>query len=742
MRKVVFYYLLIQFLVHQPAISMAQDEPLADNERPKIGLVLSGGGARGAAHVGVLKVLEENQIPIDMIAGTSFGAIVGGLYAAGYNANELEEILENIDWQQTLSNSAPRQKKTFRRKQDDDGFLIKFKIGFEDGTLNLPSALITPNNLRLTLGDLVNQITQINDFDHLAIPFRAVATDLETGEEVILKNGNLASAMVASMTVPALFPPVEYNGSLLVDGGVANNIPINVARNMGADIVIVVDISTPLLKKDELTSFTSVIDQLTMLQSHKASVAQLATLTDQDILIRPDLDNVGFIDFENALDGVPKGAEAATQALVKLEKFKLDDNNWLQHISLRKTEDHDPPVIDFIRIDNRSDISDEVIRSRLPINEGQKLNSAEMTDSLTEIYGLELFEEVNYQTIEEDGQTGIEVRTRQREDGEDYFRFGLALQEDFEGESGFQIAAGFTNLAVNDYGGEWQALFKVGQEFSLFTEFYQPIDYKEKYYIYANSGGIKLNRNILSDSGDGTIIGQSRISQFNLQLGAGRNLGNWGTLRAGIQRTYGNVKGRIGFPAESKIPFDETIFVTEFLVDTLDNAQFPTSGYVLDVIYNNSFSWLGGDSNIDTLLIGGYKPFSWGKNTLGFRHLFGTAYNGNPSEINLLPLGGFMNLTAFTPGQLTGNHGGVLTAIYYRRISGGPQYLTEMPIYLGGTVETGNVWNQTEDISLADLKWSSSLFVGVDTILGPIYLGMGLGSNGATSAFLNVGQLF
>tara|TARA_R110002096_G_scaffold426421_1_gene636217 strand:- start:107915 stop:110104 length:2190 start_codon:yes stop_codon:yes gene_type:complete len=725
------------FLIHPVAYGQTDD-----SERPKIGLVLSGGGARGAAHVGVLKILEENKIPVDMIAGTSFGAIVGGLYAAGYTANELESILENIDWQETLSNSAPRRQKSFRRKQDDEGFLIKFKVGYEDGDLKLPSGLITPNNLRLTLGDLINQKTQVVEFDQLAIPFRAVATNLENGEEVVLNNGSLASAMVASMTVPALFPPVELNGLLLVDGGVANNIPINVARAMGADIVIVVDISTPLLKKDEITSFTSVIDQLTMLQSYKASAAQLSTLTEQDILIRPDLENVGFVDFENAIDAIPRGVEAATAATQQLAKLALNSDDWYLHLASRSNDYHDQPIIDFVRIENSSDVSDELIRSRLSIEEGQEFNAVQISADLTEIYGLELFEEVNYRLVEENGETGVEVRTIQREDGEDYLRFGLALQEDFEGESGFQLAAGFTNLAINSLGGEWQALFKVGQEFSLFTEFYQPIDFKENFYIYTNAGGYKVNQNILSDSGDGTILGQVRVSQLAFQVGAGRNLGRWGTIRAGLQRSYGNFNRRIGFPTVGKVSFDQTKFVADLLVDTLDNAQFPTSGLAFEVNYENALSWLGGDSGVDTFVVGGYKPFTWGKNTLGFQSVFATTYNGRPDETNLFPLGGFMNLTAFAPGQLTGNHGGVLTAIYYRRISGGRQYLTEMPIYVGGTVEAGNVWNRWEDASFSDLKWSSSLFVGIDTVLGPIYLGMGLGSNGATATFLNIGQLF
>ena len=365
-----------------------------------------------------------------------------------------------------------------------------------------------------------------------------------------------------------------------------------------------------------------------------------------------------------------------------------------------------------------------------------------MSENLNEIYGLGLFEEVDYNIIKQNGNTELEVRTKQRSEGEDYIRFGLALQENFEGESGFQLAAGFTNLAVNSYGGEWQTLINLGQEFSLFTEFYQPLDFKENFYVFTNAKGSKINRNILSDDNSGTILSQARISLLTLQFGGGLNLGQWGTLRAGLQRSIGYVKGRIGFSADHKIAFDETSFGVEFLVDTLDNINFPTTGNSVEISYVNNLSLLGGDGNVDTVLMGSYTPFTWGKNTLGIRTAFATSFNGNPNETNLFPLGGFMRLTSFSPGQLTGNHGGVLTALFYRRISGGPQYLTQMPIYVGGSIESGNVWNHSEDINFNDLKWSSSLFVGIDTILGPTYLGVGFGSGGSTAVFLNVGQLF
>jgi len=716
------------------------DNTSTEKQRPKIGLVLSGGGARGAAHIGVLKALEENRIPVDVIAGTSFGAIVGGLYASGYSASELEETLQVIDWQATLSSRAPRERRSFRRKQDDDGLLIKFKVGIKDGKFKLPSGLVTPNNLRLTLRDLISEVADVDDFDHLAIPFRAVATDLETGLAFVLDHGDLPSAMVASMAVPALFPPVERGGKLLVDGGVANNLPIDVARQLGADIVIVVDVSTSMMTKEKITSFTSVIQQLTLIMTHQGAKAQLASLKESDVLIKPDLGSMGLIDFEHVDEAIPKGEKAVLGVTEKISKLALSPEQWRIHLAARHAEHHEQPVIDFVRIHNETEISDKVIEARLSNKPGDALDRNAMTADLTEIYGLELFEEVNYDLVEEDGLTGIDVYARPPRNGEDHLRFGLALQEDFEGESGFQLAASYTNLAINKRGGELSALFKIGDEFSLAAEFYQPIDFKERYFVFANADGRKLNSNSIDESG--TILSQARVSRAGFQIGAGRNFGRWGSLRLGLERSFGKIRGRVGLPKDLSIPFDQTAFIANFSVDTLDNIEFPQKGMAIDVVYSNQLSFLKGDSKVDSLRIGGYHPFSWGRNTLGLNYSFGTTFNGTPDETNTFSLGGFLNLTAFTAGQLSGNHGGTLGAIYYRRISGGPKYLTHTPIYVGGLVEAGNVWNTRSDMSLSDLRWSSSLFIGADTIIGPVYLGGAIGSEGQTSAFLFVGQLF
>ncbi|MEQ8836243.1 patatin-like phospholipase family protein [Haliea sp.] len=720
---------------HSKEVQVLTDQSV----RPKIGLVLSGGGARGAAHVGVLKVLEEHRIPIDAIAGTSFGAIVGGLSAAGYTADQLEHILESIDWQVSLSGSAPRDERSFKRKQDDDGLLIKFKVGIEDGRFKLPRGLITANNLRLTLQDLIVEVTDVGDFDELKIPFRAVATDLETGEEVVLDHGNLASAIVASMAVPALFPPAEFEGRLLVDGGVSNNVPVDVVRSMGVDLVIVVDISTPLINRDDIGSFKTVFDQLITIMTNRNSAAQLATLSYRDILIRPILDDIDFVDFENAREIIPRGIEAATAALPRLADLGLSQQAWVAYMESRREVKREQPQIDFIQIVNNSRISDDVIRAHLSLQVDQPLDELKLSEELSEIYGMEIFEEVSYELVERDNETGVEIVAKRNQIGHQFLRFGLALKDDFDGESDFQISTAFTNLAINSLGGEIDTRVSIGDEFSLFAEYYQPVDYTNQYYLFFNGFRGKFNRNIVESNGK--IAAQTRISQTTVHAGLGTNFGNWGTLRFGALRSKGNVDVRIGFPTDESTPFDDTAFTALFAVDSLDEARFPHSGTGFAASYTNSQSSQNGNSLVDAFTLNGYQPFSWGRNTLGLVYQYVTTMNSGPEELNLFELGGFPRMAAYAPGQLTGNYGGTAGLMYYRRI-GGLRLLTQTPIYFGGLIEAGNLWNKESDMSLSGLHNSSSLFFGADSFLGPVYLGFAIGDDNQTAAFLYVGQLF
>src|SRR5262245_28862765 len=365
----------------------AADEAAAP--RPKIGLALSGGGARGAAHVGVLRVLEEQHIPVDYIAGTSMGAVIGGLYAAGVSVDVLEHMLSEVDWTDQSNDRIRREDRSFRRKRDDDLYLVRAAPGISDkGEVRFPTGLVQGQKFDLLLRSFTTAVGQVHDFDQLRIPFRAVAADIVTGEEVALGEGDLATAIRASMAIPAVLSPVEIDGRLLVDGGVAANLPIDVVRKMGADVVIAVDVTTALSSREQLTSVLAIADQLTTLLTRRNSEAQIATLKPKDFYIAPDLTGITYADFSRAHDALDLGERATRAQSSALSALALPDEEYQVYAKARRRERAPLPTIDFVRIDNQSRLSDSVLASRLNVKVGEPLDAVSLRKDIDRIYGL------------------------------------------------------------------------------------------------------------------------------------------------------------------------------------------------------------------------------------------------------------------------------------------------------------------------------------------------------------------
>src|ERR1700720_3048743 len=315
--------------------------------RPRICVVLSGGGARGIAHIGVLKVLEDLKIPIDCIAGTSMGAIVGGLYASGMTAFDIDATMRSLDWQEAFRDAPPRRDLAFRRKQDDRNFLVRLPLGLKHGQILLPKGFIQGQKLQETLRQLTLPFSNSTDFDLLPTPFRAVATDLETGNAVLMEKGDLAIAMRASMSAPGVFAPVELNGRLLVDGGLAENLPINVARAMHADILIVSDVSFPLQPRAVLDSALSISNQMLAILVRKDSDRQRASLTAQDVLIEPALGPASSTDFTAVNSTVAAGENAARAMLARFDPLSVSDGAYHDYLARRASREPGLPPLKF-----------------------------------------------------------------------------------------------------------------------------------------------------------------------------------------------------------------------------------------------------------------------------------------------------------------------------------------------------------------------------------------------------------
>jgi NTE family protein len=726
---------LISALFSVTAGSQEKAETVSSElSRPKIGLALSGGGARGAAHIGVLRVIEELRIPVDYIAGTSMGSIVGGLYASGMSPDQIEQEVAAMDWEDVFLDEQQRPDRSYRRKQDDRGNYIKFRPGIKDGEITLPSAFVQGQKFDLELARLTTPVAHIRDFDRLRIPFRAIATDATTGEKVVLGKGDLAQAIRASMSVPGAFAPVEIDGRLLVDGGMADNLPIDVVRAMGADIVIAVDISTPLLKRDELESVLSLINQLTGFLTRRNVEEQIATLTKRDILLVPDLKDVGSADFVQAREAVKLGYAAADRSRGTLSALSLPPESYAQYLASNPIDRRGIPTIAFVRMDNQSRIGDSLILQRLNVKVGEPLDREKLEAAIGRVYGLQSFESVRYEVVEENGQTGIVVHAREKSWGTDFLQFGFELAAGMEGgDSAFNLGVVYTRTPLNSLNGELRLAAQIGDEPHLGAEWYQPLDPLSRYFVHA--GALHQRRKINIYSGD-TAVARYRVIDSGLQLAIGREFGTWGEARIGVHRYTGEAEAIIGPPVVGDLDFDGGDVFVRVAVDRIDNVRFPRDGHTGSLQWTGSRESLGADSEFDQATLRFAAAHSWGGHTLFGKTLYATTVDDNAPLQNQFRLGGFTELSGLQPYQLTGQHAGLLTFGYMREV----ELMQFLQFYGGVTVEAGNVWQAESQISFGDSIKAGSLFAGFDTPIGPLYVGLGLAEGGRESLFLRLGQ--
>lgn len=718
-----------------PALPAAQ----SDLDRPKIGLVLSGGGARGGAHVGVLKVLDELRIPIDYVAGTSMGAIVGGLYSAGLSAGEIQRVIDDADWAALLSDKPPRSARSYRRKSDDAGFLVDFDIGVDRSGLILPAGFIQGQNLELALKRHTLPVISVDDFDRLPIPFRAVATDIVTGEAVVLKSGDLATAIRASMSAPGVFKPVRVDGRLLVDGGVANNAPVQVMKDMGADILIVVDVGFPLLPETDLRSALAVTKQMLTILINARSQEQIDLLTEADILIKPELGSLGSQDFHRLAEAKRLGEQQAARLRDRLGELSVSGDAYAMHRSRVSSRQLPSPGVKQIIVDNESRLSPQVMATRLSEQQGKQLDIDLLEADIVDIYGFDTFESVTYDVDRNEEDAILTVRGREKSWGPNYLRFGINLEDNFNGDSNYNLAARFTKTEINLLGGELRAEVQVGEAPRVFAEWYQPLDYASRWFVNPQ---LELERSSSGLFDDGRQLAKFRSDQLSATLDAGRQIGNWGEVRVGITRARSRGKLKIGQPVLDNQSISFTNLNATFGIDTIDRVAIPRYGTNIVLGWSGSRSSLGSDADFDIASAFFLKPQTWGKNTLLHWWDVGSTTDDETGGINPFSLGGLFNLSGYAENELSGRHVGMARLLYYRKLGAETVPLLNTDVYLGASFEVGNVWQRSRDIGFGDTRKAGSLFMVFDTLIGPLYLAYGAGEGGRESAYLFLGQTF
>ncbi|MBB6154141.1 NTE family protein [Pseudomonas sp. JAI115] len=710
----------------------------AEAPRPKVGLVLSGGAARGLAHIGVLKALEEQGIKIDAIAGTSMGAVVGGLYASGYKIDELEKLALNIDWQQALSDAPPREDVPFRRKQDDRDFLVKQQLSFrDDGSLGLPLGVIQGQNLALMLESLLAHTSDTRDFDKLPIPFRAVATDIANGEKVVFRKGHLPQVIRASMSIPAVFAPVELDGRLLVDGGMTDNIPLDVAREMGVDVAIVVDIGTPLRNRKQLTTVVDVLNQSITLMTRRNSEEQLAALKPSDVLIQPALAAFGVTDFGKAQEMIDAGYRATRILDARLAQLKPHESQDAE-LNAARAPGQRTPIITAIRVENDSKVGDEVIRYYIRQPIGEPLDLGRLHSDMGTLYGLDYFEQVQYRVVHKGQDHTLVISARGKRSGTDYLRVGLNLSDDMRGDSAFNLGASYRINGINRLGAEWLTRAQIGDKQELYTEFYQPLDVGSRYFVAPYAAFEAQNVDAVLDNDP---IAQYRVERYGFGLNFGRQIGNNGEIRFGVGEAWGKADVRIGDQDLPRENFTEGFYSLKYSFDSLDNVYFPHEGKDVSLTLMQFEPGLGSDTRYRQWEFKLDKAMSHGPDTL----ILGGRYGRTLDDANVVTssflLGGARQLSGFREDSISGQNVSLMRAVYYRRLTPRSYLPLDFPLYAGASLERGRAWNNDNEFDSGYIN-AASVFIGFDTPLGPLNFTYGLNDANEQAVYLNLGQTF
>jgi NTE family protein len=726
-----------------PALPAAAGEApgsAAVQRRPKVGLVLSGGGARGAAHIGVLKVLEELRVPVDVIAGTSMGSIVGAAYATGLTVPEMEAAVEKIRTQTLFTDKPPRADQTIRQKSDDLSPFVIPELGVGKDGVALPKGIVTGVALESELRKLV-QITNVRSFDELPIPFRAIATDIGTGEMVVLKEGSVVQAIRASMSVPGAVAPVTIGKRQLVDGGLVRNLPVDIARSMGAEVIIAVNLGTPLLRPEEITSVLSVTFQMINILTEQNVNRSLKELRPQDILIVPELGDFSSGDFDNLARTIPIGEAAARKVAERLRALALPPEQYAQlRAKQAAPSEADPVIIQAIRVEGTERVSPEVVLQALRSETGKPLDRDTIDLDLRRVFGRGYFENVNYTVDDSDGKATLVILVKEKPE-RDFFRFGLELEANLGKQADFNLFASHRRKWMNAWGGEWRNDLVLGTDVLVATEFYQPIGPSQYFFV---SPQLRYSITPWYLYQETVRVAQYQDSTWTGQVDLGANIIEYGEVRIGALtggKTFELQSGISLFPAKVRVGVGGLQASAQF--DRLDSLNFPHDGYRATGRVYASTSGLGAEDTYtkwDAMLNG---AISHGRHTIEGMIAGGGRIGSNEIPLyDVFDLGGFLYLSGLQRQQIKSEDFAFGRLVYRTKLA---DFTFFEGMYVGGSIEAARVkplvdFSPTQPAGVTTNVYAGSVFFGIDSPLGPLYVGYGYSDRNNSAVYLFLGR--
>lgn len=705
--------------------------------RPRIALVLSGGGARGFAHVGVLRALEDLRVPIDLVAGASMGAVVGGAYAAGRSVAELEAFARVTDWAAILADRPPRDDLPFRRREEDLLVPSRIEFGLDRRGLQLPPAAVANTSLEAALARLLPAGAGDTPLNRLVLPFRCVASDLLSGEMVELAGTPLFASMRASLAMPGVFAPIRVDQRLLVDGGLVRNLPVDIARAMGADVVIAVNVGTPLAGEEELGSSIGVARQMLHILTEQNVRRSLQELGPADVLIAPDLAGIGFMDFGRSGPAIAAGERATRALAARLQALALSPADYA---ALQRSRGRAPVAQDEARAIVQLDVQPtahagrEALAERLGLHEGDVVTAAQVRQAAARLQGSGEFERVEAELGDVAGRRRVRITPVEADWAHSRLRLGLELNSDFADDHPFTVSALHVLSWANAWGAELRSFARVGSQRLLAVEWWQPLAPGSAWYLAPSLQYSAASLDVYEQERRTMRLGYEFATA---SLTFGRQLAAWGDVQVGVERRIGHARSLVVADGSSTTDrFAERVAYAQFQADTLDGLALPSRGLLLQLRVEHSAAAPGLEARRSATAVGlqAFRIEDWAG------HVYGE-WSRSRSGLAPLSLGGFLRLSG-TPRASVGGRAIVLARLVMARRIG------DMPAGLGGAVragfslELGRGYEPDQASGFGDLRQAGSGFLSVDTRFGPAFLAAGATRGAGSALYLFLGPFW
>jgi len=701
--------------------------------RPTIGVALEGGGAMGLAHIGVLKWFEENHIPVDYIAGTSMGGLVAGFYATGSSPEELSSLIENLEWKKVLDDRTPYEDLSYRRKEDQRAYPNSLVFGFRHG-LTTPAGLNAGHQIGLLIDRVTAPYSRVASFDDLPIPFRCVAADLVSGKSHVFQNGSLSLAMRSTMSIPGAFAPVKDGAAVYVDGGLLNNLPTDVVRSMGADIVIAVHLEPGRVKPSDLSTIFQVLE-------HSVSTVllenEVRALAQADAVVAVDLNQFTTLDYDKNEKIMKKGYEAASSRAKLLSSFALSEDDWAEYRAARKAKlKTGVPEPQFIRVEGTSEHGAIDVARYFKSFQGKPLNFEKLDQTLTRLTGTGRYASAGSQLVQDGAQTGLLVRVVEKNNAPPMFQPAFEVDGSQSGNVDFTMGTRVTMMDIAGYRSEWRTDLLLGNTYGFQTELYKPFRAESKWFIAPHFGAsdiafpIDLKNDPLADY---------RIYREVFGVDLGYSFGRFGELRMGYEIGSVDTKLRLGTPQIPAVDGPTRQARLHYLLDRTDDPVIPRRGGRLET----NFHWFDQSPGASEafpamdLKVGYFQPIARSASVFFEGEggtTFGTSSTGTPQFF----IGAPLRLSAYGLNEFHGNQYYLLRGGYLHDLLTLPPFVGKK-VYVVGSYEIGKMYGVNRG---SDLPNDVAAGLLAETALGPFFVGGSVGDSGHRKWFFQLGRVF